>query len=130
MHDVYVCVYMHSHVSYGVDMEIEGQLKGVVSLLQPFEAVWWKVPLTSEPFYQPPCATVCTEKVKGTDSCRVPYDWRDGFTAGVYSCWGILGLHGGTHSVAQNSILTAFQPVTFCVVGRRWTLPFSVPCYL
>lgn len=74
VHDVYVCVYMHSHVSYGVDMEIEGQLKGVVSLLQPFEAVWWKVPLTSEPFYQPPCATVCTEKVKGTDSCRVPYD--------------------------------------------------------
>ena len=29
--DVYVCVYMHSHVSYGVDMEIEGQLKGVGS---------------------------------------------------------------------------------------------------
>lgn len=60
MHDVYVCVYMHSHVSYGVDMEIEGQLKGVGSLLLPFGfqgltqiAVWWKVPLSSEPFYQP-----------------------------------------------------------------------------
>lgn len=37
VHDVYVCVYMHSHVSYGVDMEVEGQLKGVGSLLQPFD---------------------------------------------------------------------------------------------
>lgn len=37
VHDVYVCVYMHSHVSYGVDMEIKGQLKGVGSLLQPFD---------------------------------------------------------------------------------------------
>lgn len=88
--DVCVLLYLHSHVSYGVDVEIRGQRLGVGSLLQPygFQGLSFGSHMVESAFalraiLRPPRAAVCTVQVGGAGSWRVSCGWREASKAGV-----------------------------------------------